>query len=275
MPEAQLNKKLIAGLCSFIIYIGIGIACIVYISRLFIHSSEDPFENKKLDEPSKYFKKLQSIFIHEEPKCQCDERIIDERCSDEQRSMGCYEIYLEGESPKYVNAFRFLMDESKCKEYENSLSGENKKALSDVFKLKMNLIHIMALVMLIIICLSFVSLILLSITCCGCVCFGCCIDDPIKFIFCIPIFFIAGVLLGIVNIGSFIALIVFYYTGDMTTYIDFLSCSNVNKDQFIQDFHVLEDLKSAFIHFLVLNIIGLVLNCITNCTSKNEKSSRF
>ena len=271
MPYVIDYKKII-GIISTIVYIGIGIACIVYSARVFIYSSDDPFENKKIDEPSKYFKKIQDI-IQEEPNCQCDQRLYNERCSDEQISMGCYDIYLEGESPKDAYALRYLMDETKCKWYENSLIGQLKQNLNEVFKLKMNLIHIMSLILLITICLSFLFLILLIITCCGCVCCACCIESPMKFIICIPIFYIIGIVLQIINTGVFIALTVFYFTGDITAYADFLDCSNVNKDQFIKDFGVLEDLRSAFIHLLVLNIIGLILNCISNCTSKGDDSS--
>ena len=47
-------------------------------------------------------------------------------------------------------------------------------------------------------------------------------------------------IVGVGNLAAFIALMVFYFSGDITKYADFLDCQNVNKDKFIQNFKIWE-----------------------------------
>ena len=54
----------------------------------------------------------------------------------------------------------------------------------------------------------------------------------------------------------FIVLFLFYlfYSGDINTYCDFLSCENINREGFFRYVFV-EKIKSEFIYFLIPNII--------------------
>ena len=164
------------------------------------------------------------------------------------------------------------MADNVCNDYVNKFKGQN-YGLNDVFELKISKIHATSIAMLVIICLSFFCLIVYFCAFCGSICCACFLRDPYQCLFCVPIFFIIGLIVGVGNLAAFITLMVFYFTGDISKYADFLDCSNVNKDKFIQDFKNLEDLRSAFITFMVLNIIGIVLNLISNCLNKKDDSS--
>lgn len=262
----QVNKKGIIGLVASIINLGIGIAALVYAIRIFIYSSENPFENKIIDSPEKYFNDMRNLFMDENPKCKCGQEIFESRCSEEQKTLGCWEVLADEQSLENKKTLRYLMETSKCEEYEKLIKGG--KPLNEIFELKISTIHIISLIMMIIVILFFIFFLILLFTTCGCICFACFVKDPDQFIYCLPWFIIIVVILGICNAISFIILCVFYYTGDMTTYAGFLDCSNVNKNQFIQDFQILEDLRSAFTTFLVLNIIGIILGFLSTCTSK-------
>ncbi len=265
----KLDIKGIIGIVATLIYIGIGIACIVYSARLVIYSSDD-YKDKKIDDF--YFTSTSRIIIEEESKCQCGQKIFNEKCTNEQKDKGCYAIYYEDENPEDENYFRSLMLNNECNEYVIKFIGQN-KGLNDVFELKINQIHATSIAMLVIICLSFFCLIIYFCAFCGCICCACFLKDPYQCLFCVPIFFVIGMIVGVGNLAAFITLMVFYFTGDISKYADFLDCSNVNKDKFIQDFKNLEDLRSAFITFMVLNIIGIVLNLISNCLNKKDDSS--
>ena len=152
-----------------------------------------------------------------------DSYFLNEQRTNEQKNIDFYDINYERENSKEENAFRSLMENNVCDEYINKLRGLN-KTLNDAFELKINQIHITSIIILIIICLSFICLIVYFCSFCGCICLCCFIKEPEQCLFCVPIFFILGIIVGFINLGSFIALIVFYYSGDITEYADFLDC---------------------------------------------------
>jgi hypothetical protein len=49
-------------------------------------------------------------------------------------------------------------------------------------------------------------------------------------------------------------MIYLFYSGDINTYCDFLSCENINREGFFRYVFV-EKIKSEFIYFLIPNII--------------------
>ena len=147
----KLDIKGIIGIVTPLVYIGIGIACIVYSARLVIYSSDD-YKDKKIDDF--YFTNESRIIIEEESKCQCGQKIFNEKCTNEQKNKGCYAIYYENENPEDENYFKSLMLNTECNEYVIKFIGQN-KGLNDVFELKINQIHATSIAMLVIICLSF------------------------------------------------------------------------------------------------------------------------
>ena len=78
-----------------------------------------------------------------------------------------------------------------------------------------------------------------------------------------------GKYLAFVNLISFIYLIHAYYSSDINSYINFLSCENVNVEGF-KKYKSIENLKYDFTNFVILMIISLVLNIIHTAISLNE-----
>ena len=85
-----------------------------------------------------------------------------------------------------------------------------------------------------------------------------------------PFMFIFTIISGIANLVLFIILCYYYFDGDTSTYVDFLNCPGVNEKKFYDKFGNVEDFKSAFIPFFVLNIIYIALSFVNSCTSKKQ-----
>ena len=97
-----------------------------------------------------------------------------------------------------------------------------------------------------------------SFCCCDCTCI-----ILLPFLPIIILFFIGS---SIVNLVLFIILSVNYFNGDTSTYIAFLDCSGVNRNEFHRKYEDVENLKGVFIPFFVLNIIYIIIGVIDSVT---------
>ena len=66
-----------------------------------------------------------------------------------------------------------------------------------------------------------------------------------------------------------ILLLVAYYNGDTYRFVEFLSCKNVNREEF-SNYLVAEKLKKDFTIFVILNIINLTMNSRMNSSTKTN-----
>ena len=72
-----------------------------------------------------------------------------------------------------------------------------------------------------------------------------------------------------IEIFNFVLYCVFcgmFLDGNISEYLDFLDCPNINKDAFSEHFQI-EHINSTIISFIVINIISIILSCIIYCIS--------
>ena len=246
---------------------GMSIAALVYIVNIYSDTKEDPF-NVVLQNKDSYFKNLTQIYSKNVKQCKCGEEIVNDFCSEEQKLLGCidlsdFSLNIQSDKNKFL---RYLIDSSKCKEYEQKIRATEK--LNQVFDINASGIHSMATGLLVLIVVNFALVILIITVSCIVVCCG---EKMILCIVFIPCFVYAGYAAGITNLVLFIILCVQYYGGATRDFIDFLECSNINQEKFKNEFKIVQDLRTDFIVFLVLNIIYLILSVITNATSNKKK----
>ena len=139
--------------------------------------------------------------------------------------------------------------------------------LNKVFDLNLEPAHKMALGILIVIIINFAIIVLIFIAACGTICCGqCALAILLPFLPCI---LIAGIFSGVVNLVLFIILCVQYKNGQVDEFVEFLKCSFVIS---LEDFEPIKTLKASYTPFMVINIIFIVLGCLTSGTNskKNE-----
>jgi len=256
--------------CIQFIYLGISIASLVYICKIFTLTKNDLFDIK-LEDPGTYFISTVQTFSKMDKQCKCGEEVVNDFCTEEQILSGCVDISLNQNLDKQ-KFLRFLLEETQCKNYETQIKAGDKK-LNEIFKLNISGIHEMVLGLLILIIISFGVLILFFVLSCGAICGSiCCGESAILILVpCIPVMIIVAFGSGITNLVLFIILCVRYYGGDTRTYVEFLECKNVNRAKFSEKFKDIEELKSDFTVFMVLHIIYLVLNFLTSGSSSQKK----
>jgi len=256
--------------CIQFIYLGISIASLVYICKIYTLTSNDLFDTK-LENPGTYFVSSVQTFSKMDKQCKCGEEIVNDFCTEEQILSGCVDIYSNQNLDKQ-KFLRFLLEESQCKSYETQIKAGDKK-LNEVFKLNISGIHEMATGLIALVVISFAVLALILFLSCGAMCGTLCCGESAMLILvpCIPVMIIVGFGSGITNLVLFIILCVRYYGGDTGAYVEFLECKNVNRAKFNEKFKDIEQLKSDFTVFMVLHIIYLVLNFCSSGSSSQKK----
>ena len=258
------------GGCVSLVYFALSIAILVYTAKVFNYSSDNPFDIQlKPGENWTDFFNETSVSIKQ---CKCGEEILNDFCNEEQILSGCVDV-TETELKNNTQFLRYLkMDKKKCNKYKEDIKNlTHDETLSEVFTLKFDTIHKMALGLLILVIIGFGIVVLLLITGCGSLCLGeCGILCLVPFL---PVIILFNVGAGVTNLILFIILSVNYFSGDTSTYVDFLDCKGVIKDKFNEKFKKVENLKDVFITFFVLNIIYLVLGCINNAANKKKDDS--
>ena len=147
---------------------------------------------------------------------------------------------------------------------------KEKETLSQVFTLNFDIMHKMALGLLILVIIGLGVLVITIVAVLGSFCCGdCAFLILVPFL---PVIFLFVLGSGAINIALFIVLSINYYKGSTSTYVEFLECNGVNREKFHDKFSVVEDLKSAFIPFFVLNIIYLILGWINTCINKKNNN---
>ena len=74
---------------------------------------------------------------------------------------------------------------------------------------------------------------------------------------------LANYALYIANFIITVLLVLSFYKGDTYRFLDFLSCKNVNKDEF-GDYLYARKIKNDFIIFIILDIISSLINYQSN-----------
>lgn len=195
--------------------------------------------------------------------CQCGEEIINDFCSEEQILKGCFDVSLN----KDKLSLRRLYD---CTELTKIVGEEDD--LSKVFKLNFDMVHKMALGILIINVIVLASIIFIIFVSFG---VACC---PEALVVCVPFLFIVGIaiaLSGLVNLIILIIMMVNYYqgktTGDLLDYIDCVK--EPDKDIFkkMYKYDDLDSLDSKMTALVTISFINIVINCITSIVNGANK----
>ena len=142
----------------------------------------------------------------------------------------------------------------KCELYEEAILSPKVKKLGDVFYLNIESIHTKSTQLLILYIVVIVALFLtiLSMYCLeatqsfGALCFACLI-------------ILGNFALLILNFVLSVLMVLSFYKGDTQRFVDYLSCANVNRDEF-GNYLFAEKLNKDFKIFIILNLISLFLN---------------
>ena len=142
----------------------------------------------------------------------------------------------------------------KCELYEEAILSPKVKKLGDVFCLNIESIHTKSTQLLILYIVVIVALFLtiLSMYCLeatqsfGALCFACLI-------------ILGNFALLILNFVLSVLMVLSFYKGDTQRFVDYLSCANVNRDEF-GNYLFAEKLNKDFKIFIILNLISLFLN---------------
>ena len=157
----------------------------------------------------------------------------------------------------------------KCELYEEAILSPKVKKLGDVFYLNIESIHTKSTQLLILYIVVIVALFLtiLSMYCLeatqsfGALCFACLI-------------ILGNFALLILNFVLSVLMVLSFYKGDTQRFVDYLSCANVNRDEF-GNYLFAEKLNKDFKIFIILNLISLFLNYNSNRDKKiNENKEK-
>ena len=152
----------------------------------------------------------------------------------------------------------------KCELYQNSIMNPKVTKLGDFFELNIEKIHsranillLLFILMIVFLFLTFFSLFLYSKT------------KSLWFICLSCIVTLGNIFLVVFNFIFTILLLVAYYNGDTYRFVEFLSCKNVNREEF-GNYLFAEKLKKDFTIFVILNIINLIMNSRVNSSTKTN-----
>ena len=142
----------------------------------------------------------------------------------------------------------------KCELYEEAILSPKVKKLGDVFYLNIESIHTKSTQLLILYIVVIVALFLtiLSMYCLeatqsfSALCFACLI-------------ILGNFALLILNFVLSVLMVLSFYEGDTQRFVDYLSCANVNREEF-RNYLFAEKLNKDFKIFIILNLISLFLN---------------
>jgi len=142
----------------------------------------------------------------------------------------------------------------KCELYEEAILSPKVKKLGDVFYLNIESIHTKSTQLLILYIVVIIALFLtiLSMYCLeatqsfGALCFACLI-------------ILGNFALLILNFVLSVLMVLSFYKGDTQRFVDYLSCANVNREEF-GNYLFAEKLNKDFKIFIILNLISLFLN---------------
>lgn len=273
------------GNCLQTINLGINIAIIVLIAKIYNTTGDNIDVLEKFDNSHRYnsttgktiplnsgLNELVSKNIFElGTYCQCGEEILENICTEEQIISGCYDISKNKEKPLLRN----LDDDEICSQIEINLE---KPDFHKQFDLGFDMVHKMALGILIIYCAVLGVTVLVLFAAFGVICCGECALAIL--LPCLPIILIVVIFSGITNLVLFIILMVNYYKGNTTgEFLDYYNnCMSGNKYQYMHTdlkdiFEVLDTLDSNVTAFVVLNFFGIFLNWISSCFNKKKEES--
>ena len=255
-----------------LIVLGINIAIIVLTARIHSLTKINPLE--KYDEENPILQNtdiaitpvnIANKIKNELNQCQCDERIFEFKCTEEQIVSGCYDV----SENNHKNLLRFLDDN--CDDYNKEIE-DNKYQLHKAFDLGFKNVRKMALGILIIYCILFGCTIIVLIATLGVICCGeCALVILLPFF---PVILLSGIFSGIVNLVLFIIMMVNYYkgytTGEFLEYYNDCLDSD-GKEIFKGIYNKLNKLHSNFTAFVVLNFIAIFLNYVSSCLNRKKR----
>ena len=142
----------------------------------------------------------------------------------------------------------------KCELYEEAILNPKVNKLGDVFYLNIESIHtkstqllILYIVVIVVLFLTILSMYCLEATqSFGALCFACLI-------------ILGNFALLILNFVLSVLMVLSFYKGDTHRFIEYLSCANVNREEF-GNYLFAEKLNKDFKIFIILNLISLFLN---------------
>ena len=153
----------------------------------------------------------------------------------------------------------------KCELYQNAIMNPKLTKLGDLFDLNIEDIHSKANLLLLFAILAIISMLLTV--------FSLVLLEKIQshFYICLIIILAFGIMvLGFSNLVLTILFFFSFYNGDTNKFVEFLSCKNVNRNEF-SDYLFTEKLKKDFTIFVIFNIINSLINSKMN---QNKNSNR-
>lgn len=171
-------------------------------------------------------------------------------------------------SAKNKNLFRYLGED--C-EYTDLKLEKNNYEFDKVFKFKYNIVHKMALGLLITFSIYLSLLVLIIISTIGIACCKDCCVVVISAIFCLII--IVTIVSGISNLVLTIIMMVNYFKSDNNEFLDYYEqCMSRDKKLVFESVHDrIKKLKAYFITFIVLYFVDLFINFISKCCNKKKE----
>jgi hypothetical protein len=266
-----------AGACNTIlqlIQLGITIACVVLISRIYNKTGENPLEiydtsgsvpgdNNGL---SNYANKVDYASALSSSKyCQCEGKIWNNICTEEQIISGCFDVS-ESSSRHFLRNLGM-----NCDSYNQEILSQG-GAYSKVFDLGFNMVHKMALGIMIILIAVLASIGISLIAALGTICCG--EGAALLIAPCAICIILVGLFAGLVNFILFIILMVNYYKGKTTgEFLDYYeTCLEPTSQQLLKGaYDKLHSLDSNMTAFVTLNFIQLFLGYIASCLGFNNK----
>lgn len=256
------------------ISLGMFIALIVFNVRIYNMTAENPLEiydsthrsiiptrngNYIMQNPSKEFYSDLGKF------CQCGDKIMNNICTEEQIISGCYDVSKNPEK----QSLRHLSTE--CGVFKSELEN-NHNEYSKVFDLGFNMVHKMALGLLVVIIALTATIVLLVFVSFGALICG---EGAVLCIVpCLPCILAVLCFSGLVNLILFIILMVNYYKGYTTgDFLDYYNdCATPSEKSALgYIFDDLDTLDSNMTAFVVLNFIGMVPNICLPCVMCSKK----
>ena len=167
-------------------------------------------------------------------------------------------------TPLSQNPEQLLNIEPQCKNYQEQIMNPNTKKLGDVFHLNTASVHrkafyyIIITITFIVICVMFIILMVLIAISSA--------NSSLRTIasLILLILSLVSMVVIILSLINFIALFYSYYSGDTTTYYEFLRCKNVNYEGFSR-YRIVEILKSDFRTFVQIIIFNMILSFVQEC----------
>ena len=165
-----------------------------------------------------------------------------------------------------INKDLNIYDDKECITYQNLIMDKKAKKLGDVFYLNLNVIHsrltgLLVITIFNIVCLIIMLLIIIIIKFISSAAY-CCLIIVAIIKYCLDIN-------GILILCYFILFLCDFYHGDINTYIDFLSCPNVNSLGF-RRYRIIELFKYNYEGYILMIIINCIFSCIKACTKENN-----